>query len=243
MDVAVEDHAVKSRTPTRGYAPGQPVRSPRRVRARRASPDRRLHRRRVLREPRARRLGVGGGAGRRAAGRRRRAGDDEPADGDHRRARGAAGAGRRRARSSSCPTRRTSSTASATSGTCGGQANGWRNAKKQPVANADLWRPLIELVVAHDVTFRWVKGHSGDRLNDLVDAAGRRRHPPPRLTRLARRGHGPDPELFGETITTDRLSRQSGRAVASVRWGWRARGRRRGRRRPRGRSRCAAGRA
>ena len=49
------------------------------------------------------------------------------------------------------------------------EANGWRNAKKQPVANADLWRPLIELVVANDVTFRWVKGHSGDRLNDLVD--------------------------------------------------------------------------
>ena len=48
-------------------------------------------------------------------------------------------------------------------------ANGWRNAKKQPVANADLWRPLIELVEANDVTFRWVKGHSGDRLNDLVD--------------------------------------------------------------------------
>lgn len=49
------------------------------------------------------------------------------------------------------------------------QANGWRNAKKQPVANTDLWQPLIELVQAHDVTFRWVKGHSGDRLNDLVD--------------------------------------------------------------------------
>ncbi len=48
-------------------------------------------------------------------------------------------------------------------------ANGWRNAKKQPVANADLWRPLIELVEANDVTFRWVKGHSGDLLNDLVD--------------------------------------------------------------------------
>ena len=49
------------------------------------------------------------------------------------------------------------------------QANGWRNAKKQPVANADLWRPLVELVVAGGVEFRWVKGHSGDRLNDLVD--------------------------------------------------------------------------
>lgn len=49
------------------------------------------------------------------------------------------------------------------------EANGWRNAKKQPVANDDLWRPLVELVRAGDVSFRWVKGHSGDRLNDLVD--------------------------------------------------------------------------
>ena len=49
------------------------------------------------------------------------------------------------------------------------ERNGWRNAKKQPVANADLWRPLIELVEANDVSFGWVKGHSGDRLNDLVD--------------------------------------------------------------------------
>jgi ribonuclease HI len=49
------------------------------------------------------------------------------------------------------------------------ETNGWRNAKKQPVANADLWRVLVELVRAGDVSFRWVKGHSGDRLNDLVD--------------------------------------------------------------------------
>ena len=49
------------------------------------------------------------------------------------------------------------------------EANGWRNAKKQPVANDDLWRPLVELVDANDVAFRWVKGHSGDRLNDVVD--------------------------------------------------------------------------
>jgi ribonuclease HI len=49
------------------------------------------------------------------------------------------------------------------------EQNGWRNAQKKPVANADLWQPLIALVKAHPVTFRWVKGHSGDRLNDLVD--------------------------------------------------------------------------
>lgn len=49
------------------------------------------------------------------------------------------------------------------------ERNGWRNSQKKPVANVDLWQPLIELVKANDVTFRWVKGHSGDRLNDLVD--------------------------------------------------------------------------
>ncbi|MFV0306524.1 MAG: ribonuclease H, partial [Desertimonas sp.] len=48
------------------------------------------------------------------------------------------------------------------------ERNGWRNAKRQPVANADLWRPLIELVRDAPVTFSWVKGHSGDRMNDLV---------------------------------------------------------------------------
>lgn len=49
------------------------------------------------------------------------------------------------------------------------QRNGWHNSKRQPVANADLWRPLVELVNAGDVEFRWVKGHSGDPMNDLVD--------------------------------------------------------------------------
>ena len=49
------------------------------------------------------------------------------------------------------------------------QRNGWRNSKKEPVANDDIWKPLVDLVTSADVTFRWVKGHSGDRMNDLVD--------------------------------------------------------------------------
>lgn len=49
------------------------------------------------------------------------------------------------------------------------EANDYRNAKRQPVANADLWRPLVELVKAGQVTFSWVKGHSGHAMNDLVD--------------------------------------------------------------------------
>ncbi|CAB4698730.1 MAG: ribonuclease HI [Actinobacteria bacterium] len=49
------------------------------------------------------------------------------------------------------------------------ERNGWRNSQKQPVANTDLWIPLIELVKVRQPAFRWVKGHSGNRMNDLVD--------------------------------------------------------------------------
>ena len=46
----------------------------------------------------------------------------------------------------------------------------WRNSQRKPVANRDLWEPFVDLVVSRgDVTFRWVKGHSGDPMNDLVD--------------------------------------------------------------------------
>lgn len=48
-------------------------------------------------------------------------------------------------------------------------ANGWRNSQKKPVANRDLWEPLISLVLARDVSFRWVKGHGTDPMNLLVD--------------------------------------------------------------------------
>ncbi|HWM18556.1 MAG TPA: ribonuclease H [Ilumatobacteraceae bacterium] len=49
------------------------------------------------------------------------------------------------------------------------EANGYRNSNKQPVANADLWKPLVEFERTGRVEWGWVKGHSGDRLNDLVD--------------------------------------------------------------------------
>jgi ribonuclease HI/uncharacterized phage-like protein YoqJ len=55
----------------------------------------------------------------------------------------------------------------------GWQARGWLNKAKKPVANRDLWEPLIERYRERggdaEITFRWVKGHSGDPMNDLVD--------------------------------------------------------------------------
>lgn len=52
------------------------------------------------------------------------------------------------------------------------EARGWRNSKGQPVANQDLWKPLVRAVRQRgdgQVGFRWVKGHSGDVMNDLAD--------------------------------------------------------------------------
>jgi ribonuclease HI len=49
-------------------------------------------------------------------------------------------------------------------------SRGWVNSAKKPVANRDLWEPLVTAVRDRgDVTFRWIKGHSGDPMNDLVD--------------------------------------------------------------------------
>jgi ribonuclease HI len=48
---------------------------------------------------------------------------------------------------------------------------GWKNTAGKPVANRDLWEPLIQMVVesGRPVDFSWVKGHSGDAMNDQVD--------------------------------------------------------------------------
>lgn len=52
----------------------------------------------------------------------------------------------------------------------GWHARGWKNSQRQPVANRDLWEPFIDHVLARgNVRFTWVKGHSTDVMNQLVD--------------------------------------------------------------------------
>jgi len=48
--------------------------------------------------------------------------------------------------------------------------NGWKTANKKPVKNVDLWRELDGLCGQHELEWRWVKGHSGHRENDIADA-------------------------------------------------------------------------
>lgn len=50
--------------------------------------------------------------------------------------------------------------------------NGWRNSKKEPVANQDLWEELLEIIESNMlfVKFQKIKGHSGIYYNELVDS-------------------------------------------------------------------------
>jgi ribonuclease HI len=45
----------------------------------------------------------------------------------------------------------------------------WRNAAGDPVANMDLWRRVLDAAKAHTIDWRWVRGHSGDAMNERAD--------------------------------------------------------------------------
>ena len=49
------------------------------------------------------------------------------------------------------------------------KARNWKTASKSPVKNVDLWQLLDEEVTRHEITWEWVKGHSGHKENDRVD--------------------------------------------------------------------------
>lgn len=46
--------------------------------------------------------------------------------------------------------------------------NNWFTSKNK-VKNIDLWIEMEELVNNRNITWRWVKGHSGDEYNNIVD--------------------------------------------------------------------------
>ncbi len=48
--------------------------------------------------------------------------------------------------------------------------NGWRTAAKKPVKNDDLWKLLDQEVAQHQVSWHWVRGHSGHPENERADA-------------------------------------------------------------------------
>ncbi|WP_251359292.1 ribonuclease HI [Kangiella sp. TOML190] len=51
----------------------------------------------------------------------------------------------------------------------GWKAKGWKTASKKPVKNQDLWQALDQEVSRHQVSWHWVKGHSGHAENEIAD--------------------------------------------------------------------------
>jgi len=52
--------------------------------------------------------------------------------------------------------------------------NGWKTASKKPVKNKELWLELDSQIAKHKITWRWVKGHAGDKFNERADFLARR---------------------------------------------------------------------
>jgi len=51
---------------------------------------------------------------------------------------------------------------------------GWKTADRKPVKNEDLWRALDALLASHQISWRWVRGHSGHPENERADALANR---------------------------------------------------------------------
>ena len=54
------------------------------------------------------------------------------------------------------------------------RARGWRTADKKPVKNQDLWEALAAAAERHDITWHWIKGHSGHPENERADELANR---------------------------------------------------------------------
>lgn len=49
------------------------------------------------------------------------------------------------------------------------KSNGWMRKKRKQAVNPDLWGRLLDLCEKHEVEFRWVRGHAGNRENERCD--------------------------------------------------------------------------
>lgn len=54
------------------------------------------------------------------------------------------------------------------------KVNGWRTADKKPVKNIELWKELDTVALQHDIDWRWVKAHNGNRYNEEADRLARK---------------------------------------------------------------------
>ena len=49
------------------------------------------------------------------------------------------------------------------------QKKNWIKSDKKPVKNIDLWKRMLEVAQPHDVTYQWLRGHTGHEENERCD--------------------------------------------------------------------------
>ena len=57
------------------------------------------------------------------------------------------------------------------------EKNNWKTSDKKNVKNVDLWKKLRDLVKSKQIGWCWIKGHSGDPMNDLADKLAKKATP------------------------------------------------------------------
>ena len=55
----------------------------------------------------------------------------------------------------------------------GWKSRGWKKSDKKPVLNKELWVELDKAASTHELSWTWVKGHSGHDENERVDDQAR----------------------------------------------------------------------
>ena len=57
------------------------------------------------------------------------------------------------------------------------EKNNWKTSDKKNVKNVDLWKTLKELSKSRQINWEWVKGHSGNPMNELADSLAKKATP------------------------------------------------------------------
>jgi ribonuclease HI len=101
----------------------------------------------------------------------------------------------------------------------GWAAHNWQK-KGKPILNADLWQTLWPLVKTHQIEWHWVRGHTGNPMNERVDTLARQArlaitpgaeiaaHIPRIYLRVSCKGN-PGPGAWGIVLEQDDLTEQN----------------------------------
>ncbi|QOD38206.1 ribonuclease HI [Candidatus Wolbachia massiliensis] len=52
--------------------------------------------------------------------------------------------------------------------------NGWKTGNKKSVKNVELWKELDNVASQHEINWKWVKAHNGDKHNEEADSLAKK---------------------------------------------------------------------